>query len=80
MSEKHFKLQLESYFSQKPTLTQLCLLFVRVYIDNKLDPLVATTQIPHSPLDLLALELRYFGASIEPILTNNISHVIIDNG
>lgn len=54
--------------------------FCRVYIDNKLDPLVATTQIPHSPLDLLALELRYFGASIEPILTNNISHVIIDNG
>ncbi|XP_029633322.1 DNA ligase 4 isoform X1 [Octopus sinensis] len=54
-------------------LFRLC----KVYVDNKLDP-NDDNYLQHSPLTLLAMEMRYFGATVLPVLDNSVSHLIMD--
>uniref|UniRef100_A0A2C9JHQ7 DNA ligase n=1 Tax=Biomphalaria glabrata TaxID=6526 RepID=A0A2C9JHQ7_BIOGL len=50
----------------------------KVYIDNKLVLSDPGTAIPNCSLDLLELELRFFGAETSDQLDSSISHVIVD--
>ena len=50
----------------------------RIYLDNCLAVGDATTQIPNCSLELLGLELRFFGATITDELDVNVSHVIVN--
>ncbi|GAB1599803.1 DNA ligase 4-like [Argonauta hians] len=54
-------------------LFRLC----RVYVDNKEDP-YDNGRALNSHLTLLALEMKYFGATVLPVFDNTISHVIMD--
>ena len=51
----------------------------RVYLDDKLELGNAETKIKDSSLELLALELRFFGASVTDTLDEQTSHVIMDS-
>ena len=50
----------------------------RIYLDNCLAVGDATTPIPNCSLELLGLELRFFGATITDELDVNVSHVIVN--
>ncbi|XP_050403534.1 DNA ligase 4 [Patella vulgata] len=50
----------------------------RIYVDNNLVLGDNSTKIPNSSLDLLALELRFFGAVLSEKLDDHVSHVLVD--
>ncbi|XP_041359150.1 DNA ligase 4-like [Gigantopelta aegis] len=50
----------------------------RIYLDNNLVVSDATTRIPNCSLDLLGLELRFFGATITDKLDADVSHAIVE--
>ncbi|ESP05690.1 hypothetical protein LOTGIDRAFT_181463 [Lottia gigantea] len=51
----------------------------RIYVDNNLVISDASTKIPNSSLDLIGLELRFFGATVSERLDEKVSHVLIDS-
>ncbi|XP_060566406.1 DNA ligase 4-like [Ruditapes philippinarum] len=50
----------------------------KIYLDNNLVVGDRSTHIKDSSLDLLALELRFFGADMSNKLTADVSHVMVD--
>ena len=52
----------------------------RVYVDCNTIIEDSTSHIKDSPLELAALELRMFGATICDNLTSHVSHVIVYTG
>ncbi|XP_052777625.1 DNA ligase 4-like [Mya arenaria] len=50
----------------------------KIYLDNCAIVDDPTTHIKDSSLDLLALELRFFGASVSRRFSNDVSHVMVD--
>ncbi|KAL8610583.1 hypothetical protein ACOMHN_006302 [Nucella lapillus] len=50
----------------------------RMYLDWNLVVGDESTHLPASSLDLLALEVRFFGASVVPTLDTQVSHVIVE--
>jgi hypothetical protein len=53
-------------------------MYFRIYLDNNLVLGDNSTHIKDSSLDLLALELRFFGADMSDKLTADVSHVMVD--
>lgn len=49
----------------------------RIYIDSNATLSFPDTHIKNCPLDLLQLELRFFGATISDKLDTNVSHIIV---
>ncbi|XP_071117642.1 DNA ligase 4-like [Haliotis cracherodii] len=66
----------EKYFPDESPhgLFRIC----RMYLDNCLVFGDSSTLIPNCSLDLLALELRFFGATLDAKLDPEVSHVIVD--
>lgn len=59
-------------------LNHVTMSYFRVYLDCNILIGDSTTHIKNSPLELVALELRLYGAKLSDTLTQQVSHVIVN--
>ena len=59
---------------------EVCIVFQRIYVDQNLVLGEKSTHIENSPLELVALDLRYHGGTVTESVERDITHVIVNSG